>query len=65
MTRLARPLILAALAGLAACAIDIGEDGVSDVEAVRTNAGLALQQCGEGRVASVDKDGFACKGAGE
>ena len=64
--RLGRPLMLTALAGLAsACAIDMGSDGMSDAQAVRENARLAAEQCGQGRIASVDADGFACKASGE
>ena len=62
-----RPIMLAALASLAtlvsACAIDVSGDDMSDVEAVRANAALAIQQCGEGNVASVRTDGYECGAA--
>ena len=62
--RLRRPLFLTALAGLvSACAIDVSRE-TDDVDAVRQNADLAVAQCGQGNVASVDADGFVCKGAG-
>ena len=64
--RLGRPLILTALAGLlSACVIDAASGEPDDAAAVRANAALAVEQCGQGRVASVDTEGFACKGPGE
>lgn len=64
--RLGRPMILTALTGLvSACAIDVSGDDMSDVEAVRANAALAMEQCGEGNVASVSTDGYKCGGRTE
>ena len=64
--RIGRPLFITALASLvSACIIDADGGDVDNVQAVRANADLALAQCGQGNVASVDTDGFTCKKAGE
>lgn len=64
--RIGRPLILTALAALtSACVIDANGSDFDDVDAVRANAALAIEQCGQGNVGAVDTEGFTCKKAGE
>ena len=66
MTKRPFAIFAIALPALSACAIDVSDDTRRDnAEIVRMNADAAVRQCGEGRVKSVDLDGFACKAADE
>ena len=64
MTRLPLALAAAACLPLSACVVDAGSNW-SEETTLMERTSLAREPCGEGKVASVNEDGFQCVGGEE